>query len=103
MKKAILISVLAVLFCVFCACQGKTDSPAGESTDTTVLTASGTEPERTRVPVSTSTLPPLPDETEAPGTEPEIDTSLFQPETFEEGAGVLEVVTDVPGHGAIGN
>ena len=100
MKKAVFIGILAVLFCVFCACQKENDTPPPSSD---ALTSAQEEPTRTRVPVVTSTLPPLPEVTEAPEVTPEIDTSLFRPETFPDREdGTLELVPDEPGYGEIG-
>ena len=102
MKKAILLSILALLICVLIACRTGTEpSPDStpEGTERTVVS----EPERTRVPVSHSTLPPLPETTEQPEPTAEPDPSLFQPETFDETPGdTLGKVTDQPGFGQIG-
>ena len=101
MKKAIVISVLALLFCVICvsACRKGEDTPPS---DDVTVTESQEEPTRTRVPVVTSTLPPLPEPTEEPETSQELDDSIFRPETFPEQDGTLEVGSDVPGYGEIG-
>lgn len=102
MKKAILISLLALMFCVFCvsACRNEEDQPPVESTQGEVTSTE--EPTRTRVPVVTSTLPPLPVTTDAPETTRDLDDSIFLPETFEEQDGTLAVGSDVPGYGELG-
>ena len=104
MKKAIVISVLALLFCVICvsACRKGEDTPPDLTSDGVTVTESQEEPPRTRVPVVTSTLPPLPEPTEEPETSQELDDSIFRPETFPEQDGTLEVGSDVPGYGEIG-
>ena len=104
MKKAILVAVLAILFCVFCACVNGGDDPADPTPQATVgaTVPQETEPERTRVPVIQSTLPAIGEITEAPEvTEAPLDTEVFKPETFTPGEGDLDIVTDAPGYGEI--
>ena len=103
MKKAIFASLLALMFCVFCvsACQKEENLPPAELSSDLVSTPQPT-PERTRAPVSHSTLPPLPETTEIPETTRELDDSLFLPETFEEQEGTLAVGSDEPGYGEVG-
>lgn len=104
MKKSILLAVFAVLLCVFCACNGNDDTPAVTTPEVTAgeTVPPTTEPERTRVPVVESTLPPIENLTTAPVTTPEpLDTGVFLPETFVSGEGDLDIVTDAPGYGNV--
>ncbi len=103
MKRTLLLALLALLLCVFCACDKNGGKPNEEATigRTEELTPMVTEPERTRVPVIESTLPPIGELTEAPATEAPLDSSAFLPETFDRGEGDLDIVTDVPGYGNV--
>lgn len=103
MKKAIIISVFALLFCVFCACARRNDTPPDETSGTTETEMQEEETIRTRVPVVTSTLPPIPEPTTEPETTQELDDSVFRPETFpEQDEGTVGIGSDSPGYGEIG-